>query len=37
VTLRLVTMMNLDQVIEVVEQPNDETPASTTTDPSTPA
>jgi anti-sigma B factor antagonist len=37
VTLRLVRMMNLDQVIEVVEEPDDERPSATATEPATPA
>ena len=37
VTLRLVRLMNLDQVIDVVEEPDDERPSTTATEPSTPA
>ena len=37
VTLRLVRLMNLDQVIDVVEEPDDERPSATATEPATPA
>ena len=35
--LGAVRLMNLDQVIDVVEEPDDERPSTTATEPSTPA